>query len=137
MDVRGSLENFFGCCGLDSFNDSFANWAQCPNFGVNVTTGPACGDILANEFYTQFNTVGTCGIVFAVLMSLCIAFVCCLIRGIQRKNMKSDVGGLHPGDDSANPSTLHDPNSPGAVASAAATGGVPGSTGVPPPVSTV
>jgi len=64
-------------------------------------------------------------------MSLCIGFVCCLIRGIQRKNMKADVGGLHPGDDSANPTTV-DANTPGATASAAAA-----APSGPPPVSNV
>lgn len=124
-DVRGSLQQFFGCCGLNYWNDTDANWLMCPTgLAVNIS----CGDALANDFYKQFDTVGTCGIVFAVLMTLCIMFVCCLIRGIQRKNMKADVGGLHPGDDSANPTSL---DTPGATASAAA------SATAPPPVSNV
>jgi len=121
-DVRGGLQQLFQCCGLDGFNDTYAV-QPCPTAaGSNVP----CAPTMESEFYQQFNTVGTVGIVFAVLMTVFLAFVCCLIRGIHAKNMKADVGGLNPGDDSANPTTL---DSPGATASAAAAS--------PPPVSNV
>jgi len=126
-DVRGSLQQLFGCCGLNYWNDTDAVWLYCP---TNLIANISCGDVIASDFEKQFNTVGTCGIVFAVLMTLCIMFVCCLIRGIQRKNMKHDVSGLNPGDDSANPTSL---DTPGATASAAAAA----STTAPPPVSNV
>jgi len=132
-DVKSSLQSFFWCCGLNAWNDSAAA-LPCPvstDQNSPNTTQP-CGPILKNDFYQQFSTVGTCGIVFAILMSLCVALVCCLIRGIQQRNLKSDINELHPGDDSANPTTV-DPNTPGATMSAAAS--APGSTGtVPPPV---
>jgi len=140
-DVRNSLQQYFVCCGLNYWNDSTGNaWPpyDCPNWQdpvsgatvrpTNTSGEPPCAPVLTNEFYQSFNTVGTCGIVFAVLMSLCVTLVCCLIRGIQQRNMKHDITGLNPGDDSAN--TTVDPNTPGATASAAA-----GTTAMPPPVS--
>jgi hypothetical protein len=134
-DVRASLQGTFGCCGLNYWNDSFAV-QPCPA-GPDIVANISCGDTIADQFYKQFNTVGTCGIVFAVLMTVCVTFVCCLIRGIRLKNAKADISGLSPGDDSANPTTVPDPNTPGATASAAAA--QPAGTTLPanpPPVST-
>jgi hypothetical protein len=65
-DVQGGLQQLFDCCGLRTYNDSYANKAQCP-VGPNIEPR-ACGPVLTDDFYKQFNTVGTTGIVFAVLM---------------------------------------------------------------------
>jgi len=145
-DLRGTLEQTFSCCGLDAWNDTWAVWSQCPTTnnickdGTNPNIVPAlwqqcstCADALSDEFYTQFNTVGTCGIVFAVLMIFITGFVCCLIRGIHQKNMKHDLGGLHGTDDSAAPTSVPEPTTPGTAGGAVGTT-IPSTS--PPPVST-
>jgi len=138
-DLRGSLQQAFGCCGLNLYNDTYAVWSQCPIPACATANSgcPTCGTALSNEFYSQFNTVGTCGIVFAVLMIVITGVVCCLIRGIHQKNLKHDLGGLHGTDDSASPTSVPDPSTPGAGTGASA--GVPSTTasgGNPPPVNT-
>ena len=56
-------------------------------FVWSMTTGGGCTPILINSFQSNFNTAGGCGIAFAVIMFVGLAFTCYLMRGIKDKGM--------------------------------------------------
>jgi len=89
-DVRVSFENTLSCCGLYTFNDTWAG-QPCPtNLKLNVTTNQpvACLGELTSLFASSMQTVGGTGVAFAVLMFLGMVFVCVLMRGIRQKGIR-------------------------------------------------
>jgi len=106
VDLRNSLQIAFSCCGLDSYNDTYAVW-PCP--GVSWTsTGwfknvdyPACAPTLDSAFSSDLTTAGGCGIAFAVVMIVGMCFVCFLMDGIKRKRMEQDLATLRATNEAA------------------------------------
>jgi len=104
VGLRTSLQNSFSCCGLNSWGDSWSadystctppdTTCNCPTSSLaknNGGTGVACGPVLQNAFYNNFNTAGICGIVFSVVMFLTLFFICYLMIGIRTVDMHQKV----------------------------------------------
>jgi len=108
--VRVSFQNAYGCCGLNTWNDTLAG-QPCPSNPVpkfNTT----CLSLLVTSFNNSFTTLGGVGVSFAVLMLVGMTIVCCLMRGIRRKAKvlgPNDSDTIHTGEDSAAPSVEPQP----------------------------
>jgi len=109
-DVKQSLQNVFGCCGLVTWNDSAL---PCPSGlippppttvapPVTATTanttrpptpiyGPTCQIAMVNAFQSSYSIAGACGIAFAVLMFGSLFFIQVLRRGIQNTNYARQI----------------------------------------------
>jgi len=94
---RNGLQDQFSCCGLKTWNDTYAG-SVCPPGGPSQR---ACLPVFNDLFVANFNSAGTAGIVISFLMVLFLGFVCLLMRGIKAKKLKADLDQLHTGEDSA------------------------------------
>jgi hypothetical protein len=78
---RCSLQLSYGCCGLYSFNDTFAG-KPCPD---NSTTGALpCMPKLITAFKGSFGTIGTFSLIVGIIMSGLAGLSYFLIRNISR-----------------------------------------------------
>jgi len=97
--VINALQITFECCGLYTYNDTWAG-VPCP-----VPSYVQCLGLLESQFYSSFYALGSAAIAFAVLMVFSLLFVCCLMRAIKNKSLQADLNKLHPsGEDSSAPS---------------------------------
>jgi len=109
-DFKISLQIAFNCCGLKNYNDSDALGSQpCPGFPWGTTPPPSqvgtidvgCEPALISAFTSSMTTAGGCGIGFAVVMMVGMAFVCFLMDGIKKKRLEQDLATLRQSNDVA------------------------------------
>jgi len=107
-DVRVSLQNAYGCCGLMFYNDTAG--IPCPPANLSVVVPPSCYLLLTSSFSSSLKTVGGVGIGFAIFMFALIVMLCGVMRAIRKKSdmTSNDGDAMHTGDDSANPSASID-----------------------------
>ena len=91
VDTKDSLQAAFSCCGLVVFNlsgsaqdsDDGAYAYPCDLPRPDITAANPCQPIMVSSFQTNFNTAGSCGIAFSVVMVLSLALTAWLMRGIR------------------------------------------------------
>jgi len=106
-ETRKTFQENLKCCGLVTFNDSYA-YLPCPqNISINATDGTqvSCLPVMTNLFRDSMQQLGGVAVAFAVLMFLGMVFVCVLMRGIRQKSAKESE---NPVDDTAAPGPAFD-----------------------------
>jgi len=56
-----------------------------------LSSAPGCVPALLSSLQSQFNTAGACGIAFAIIMAIGLAFICLLMRGIQTRGTNAAI----------------------------------------------
>lgn len=80
-DIRVDVQNFYICCGLNTYNDSLAG-QPCPVTNSTIAP-PPCLDLIVNTFYSSLSSAGSVGIAFSIVMIVALAGIMWLIVGIK------------------------------------------------------
>lgn len=80
-DVRVDVQNQFKCCGLETFNDTYAG-APCP---TNLVESVPCLDKLKDEIKSRLNILGAIGLAFGLFQLFGVVFACCLKSSIEKQ----------------------------------------------------
>lgn len=89
---RGNAQKDFDCCGLRTYNDSFAV-QPCPEPKDPTAAPQACLEKLENEINKRLNPLGAIVLTFAFLQISGVIFALCLRRNLntQRYSIEDDV----------------------------------------------
>jgi hypothetical protein len=79
---RVGLQNSYQCCGLYTFNDSWAG-TPCPA-SASANYNASCLNLMASAFRGSFKTIGTFALIVGLIMSTLAILGYFLIRNISR-----------------------------------------------------
>lgn len=95
-NTRSALQNAFFCCGLTVFKDNINGTLNDPAISPcdgSVTPPPTqpCQQLMVDSFQSNFQTAGSCGIAFSVIMLVSLAFTAYLMVGIRESAVNQAI----------------------------------------------
>jgi hypothetical protein len=94
-DTRAALQIAFYCCGLVTFNQTLTMDDSLPGDYRAPCNAPGptqpCQDLMVASFQNNFQTAGSCGIAFSVIMLVSLAFTAYLMVGIRESAVNKAI----------------------------------------------
>ena len=91
-DTRATLQYAFWCCGLKTWNDSEVAREPCDGLTPDApAVGTTCEPLMVQSFKDNYQTAGSCGIAFSVIMLASLAFSAYLMRGIRESAINKAI----------------------------------------------